>query len=514
MDVYDYLNEEWKKTCKLVLGGEIGELKDFQQYLMREVERSGLVKQRSCSRSHKRLQIFLDFYPDSAAFIDNTLLQHTKITPLSINEIKDIDSIMEAWREKLLYKGNVVLGNSSHIQESDTVFDSHYVLSSAGISNATNVAYSVWIRDGSKNVFGVIGGPEVKYSIKSYYGYKLTRGFEVHTFANVTDAYFSHYVISSREVMFSFVQIGKAYVIGNNTLPKDKYFALKHALLEQIRDELSKNKTLPTLMDLIASPERPRTQCKRVQQRKELFNFEIVDQGFKKTTQLLLNHSFSLNELKHWLAHGRVVPVKNVRTVFCNNGEYYNVKVVTFDNDLSNRVVELEEIPLLNTLTLQHDEMTSLSSIFNNLKHIGVLCQKMEFADEQLGGNTNTAEVAVRAGAVNAFRVYDVTHGKHQAYNYLSCPHSSYTYGSTFVTHSSFVINSVKGYKITRALECDNCEYSSDVYFAHDINNCSEVMFSQHLRNKRYVIGNNTLPKDKYFALKRKLLAELVEKLT
>ena len=32
--VYDHLNNEWKRTCKVVLGGDVGELKDYEKWLL------------------------------------------------------------------------------------------------------------------------------------------------------------------------------------------------------------------------------------------------------------------------------------------------------------------------------------------------------------------------------------------------------------------------------------------------------------------------------------------------
>ena len=31
--IYGHLNNEWNRTCKVVLGGEVGELKEFENWL-------------------------------------------------------------------------------------------------------------------------------------------------------------------------------------------------------------------------------------------------------------------------------------------------------------------------------------------------------------------------------------------------------------------------------------------------------------------------------------------------
>ena len=39
-ETYDVLNNAWKKTCNLLLGEEIGELKDYEPYLKELIDRN------------------------------------------------------------------------------------------------------------------------------------------------------------------------------------------------------------------------------------------------------------------------------------------------------------------------------------------------------------------------------------------------------------------------------------------------------------------------------------------
>ena len=56
-------------------------------------------------------------------------------------------------------------------------------------------------------------------------------------------------------------------------------------------------------------------------------------------------------------------------------------------------------------------------------------------------------------------------------------------------------------------------DFSSDCFYSHGLSSCMECMFSFNLKSKRYVIGNLSLSKDKYYSLKDKLLAEIRERL-
>jgi len=224
------LNRAWKKTSIVVLGDEVGELFEYVDWLggaaefMSDVLGRSFKSEARSALTGKKVYLFAPFYSSHARFVEMEKIPEIRIDPLSIDEIKDIDSIFEALKERWFYRASVVLGNSSHVEKSDSVLNSHFVLESQGVEDSSYVAYSTWIRDGSKYVFGSMGGPGFQFSIRNFYGAHLKRALEAYFFIDSSDLYYTHRMVNSSECMFSFNLYGEHYVIGNLRLPKERYF--------------------------------------------------------------------------------------------------------------------------------------------------------------------------------------------------------------------------------------------------------------------------------------------------
>jgi len=58
-------------------------------------------------------------------FVDNNRINFfEKFEPLKLDNITDIDSILESINERILYSGNVVLGNSKEVYKSASIINS------------------------------------------------------------------------------------------------------------------------------------------------------------------------------------------------------------------------------------------------------------------------------------------------------------------------------------------------------------------------------------------------------
>ena len=125
--IYNELNKAWKSTCKILFSEEIGELKNYESWLK---EYEPTVGKRKSHISGKNVACTIDNYCKSSNFISLDEVKEKTIDPWTINEIKDIDSIVEAVSEKWEYTGNRILGVSSNVENSDLVVDSHYVADS------------------------------------------------------------------------------------------------------------------------------------------------------------------------------------------------------------------------------------------------------------------------------------------------------------------------------------------------------------------------------------------------
>ena len=229
--LYEQLNNAWKRTCKIIFGEEVGELKEFEEWLSESFSilplagGKAFVKHTTSSLSGKRMAVFAPFYGKNAKFATYKELMAKSIEPLSINQIKDIDSIIEAWKERWYYVGEVILGNSKFVELSDSVFSSYFVYNSYAVEHSNRIVSSVWVRDKSSYLFGGGGGPNFEFSIRVFYGGWIKRSLEVYTFTTASDIYYSHVVDSSKEIMFSFM------VKGINTFSKaSRFLAISYSL--------------------------------------------------------------------------------------------------------------------------------------------------------------------------------------------------------------------------------------------------------------------------------------------
>ncbi len=515
--LYEMLNRAWIQTCKILFGEEIGELKEYETYIKSFLDNIKIpnygkfYKHVKSEITGKEVGVFLPFYNNKAKFIEMNAIATLDIKPLHLDEIKDIDSIVNAWRERWYYRAGVIQGNSTHVEKSDAIYDSHWVYNSYLIEESQYIFHSLWVRDKSKYLFASGGGPDISMSIRSFYGGMAKRLFEAYMFISSSDVYFSHTIIGSNEIMFSFSQRGKHYVIGNLELEPNKYRKIKESLLEQIRAELTSKKSLPSLIELInGRTELPKKEKVNISYSIKPSNFDKIDEGFRKTIKLLIKEEFSLKELDQFLSKKRNEPPIPIKSFFGKEGYFYPIVHYTQLNSFSmkNRISFWDEMDSSGSIHLTEQDISSFDDIKKNIGKIALITQEIRH-----GNNSNLIQVMIGVNSSNIYRVIDAALSKHQAISFIGCPSSNYVYGSSMLFHSTFAINSNKGDNLNRVFETDQCSNSSDIYFSHNIEGSNDVMFSQHLKGTRYTIGNLVLDKEKYYNIKDSLLSQIRDEL-
>lgn len=244
------LNEEWKKTCKVLLGEEIGDIGPYVPYLQKFVEPVGMAKS---AFSGEDLAIS-DKYSEGSKFMaGDELAQYEKMLekdPIGINQLKDLDSIVEAMKEKVYYAGNVHLGNSSNVTLSNRLIDSSFVYKSHEVCYSKYVAYAHFTRFGER-VFGSTFVSKTKFAIKNYETFEDTRIMETVRTYHSSDCYFTSNCENSQNCLFSFNLRNKTNCIGNLELPPDKFKTLKEKLLGDIKQTLKSKKDLKSIVEII-----------------------------------------------------------------------------------------------------------------------------------------------------------------------------------------------------------------------------------------------------------------------
>jgi hypothetical protein len=241
--VYDQLNKAWKSTTAVLFGTGIGELSEYEPYL----KGAAIGKTVESSFSGRKLWVVSDQYDQQAKFFDygieQTELARPNQQPLYINEIKDIDSIRDALKERFIYSGNKTLGNSSNIEHSDAIVDSNCILNSSTIVHSEYVAYSYLMRD-NKYTFGSTSSGASSHIVRCFYNGYLNRCFECSACTSSSDCYFDYNLGDCTDCLFSFNLRAKRQVVGNVQLARDEYAALKSKLVGEMAAELAKKKQL------------------------------------------------------------------------------------------------------------------------------------------------------------------------------------------------------------------------------------------------------------------------------
>jgi hypothetical protein len=248
---YDLVNRAWQETTRIIFGENIGELQDYREYL-----KEGLIGKSVVSEfSGKELWVVSEEYCPAARFFEygeeNKELEKIMAKPFDINKIKDIDSLIETVKERLIYSGNKVLGNSRNVISSDAVIDSTNIMNSSLLIGNKYVAYS-YLMQYSEYSFGSASSGQSAHIIRCFYNNSLKRCFECSTSVAASDCYFSYNVMNCSDCLFTFNQRTRQHMIANVQLDNGKYAELKHKLLGEVKEELKKRKRLDySIIDII-----------------------------------------------------------------------------------------------------------------------------------------------------------------------------------------------------------------------------------------------------------------------
>ena len=501
--LYNELNKAWKTTCKVLFKEEIGELKEYEEWLKDEIGYKRYVKR--VETDEREGTITPSYY--KGRFVRFEKAKTMLNTPaLNINEIKDIDSIREAISEKWFYVTNRVMGKSEYVRGSDLIIDSYFVLDSFNIQNCKYIAYSSLMRKGSLYIFGSNGGGGNEFLVRVNGIYDTRRGFESYAVLDSSDAYYSAYSFGCQEIMFSFNQRGKRFVIGNIELSREKYYALKQKLLKEIVEELKKNKRLPSLFELIEKSEKAQVENIgniEVSKKEEEEDFEEIEKGFKQTTRIILKKEYSIKELETYLEK-RLSKIKTIESPFGNKVSYADEYF--FERIPKDRKITKEEAEEAGKLKLNEKEINSFEQIKNHIGKIALIAPELVVRK-----NLNYIKTPVAVDAINSYRVLDATEAKHVGLSTYAL-NSEYCYGNYRILESSFCIKCHNSSNIRRGFELDSCSNCSDIYFSHFSEGLNNAMFCFNAKMLNNAVGNLKVG-SRYNEIKEKLIEEINQKL-
>ena len=509
--VYAGLNKAWAGTCRVLFGEELGELSEYADWL--KTDTYALPKHKS-SISGKDVFYAEKDYCNGAKWVSLDEVRFGKgFEPLGINQVKDLDSIVEALQERMFYSGNIVLGKSRFVENSSNIIDSSHILESAIISDSKHVAFSDTIR-GSENLFGVPGAAYSSYIVKGAMHTQGKRCFESHFNFSSSDCYYTTKLRNCRECFFSFGMENKSYAIGNAQLPRDRYLGIKGKLLSEMADTLKKEKKIFSLLDIIAGSEKyggaePPAGSSRA---KEKFDKSAIQQAFSNTSEVVLKRD--LGEIDDYAGFLEKHLQKSIFLKSPLSGKRVGVlsfALQWFDKyDIKKRILTEDEIRYVGGL-----------DVGKKIEDIGIDPEKLSSAlsgiayttfDIFEGNNVNNSECTELINAENCYRGSAYVHSKKCAFCFWP-RQSEHMFGSSNAWDSAFCINAHYSKKLTRAFEADSCESCADAYFLHNCENVNDGMFCFNAKSLRHAIGNAEVGREKYLAIKEKLLAEIADEI-
>ena len=505
-NLYNELNKGWKSTCKIVLGDEIGELKDYEEWLKEYLPAVG---RRKSHLSGNEVILSMDDYCETANFVSLDEMKE-KAVSLDINEIKDIDSILEAISESWEYCGYRVLGNSKFVESSDLVMDSQYVADSANVQQSMKVFASTMIRMNSQYAFGSAGFGKGEFILRAVNAFNIKRSFEGHFFADCSDIYFCYNAFGCHDMMFSFGQRNKHHMIGNLALSPDKYLELKKKLLEDIRDELKRSKRFPSLFELVPDKKPdPDIKIPELQRNRET-DLSVIEKAFSSTLKIIFKKDIThrMDDCADWLQR-HTHKIKELKspfgaTTYMPDGPSFTSAFSMFPKK---RMVSYEESFELGKIHLDESELSNLGKIREKLGRIGF------FTDETYEGNThNCIRMNVAYNSSNSYRQNDATNSEYCALGSWALD-SKYVFGCQRIIDSQFCVKCYNSLRLNRCLELDTCTNCSDTLFSHNSEGLQEAMFCFNTKSKRHAIGNTQLPQEQYRKIKDAIIGQMADEI-
>ncbi|MFA5105766.1 MAG: hypothetical protein WC506_02280 [Candidatus Micrarchaeia archaeon] len=506
----DAIEKHWLATCRLVLGAEIGPVRDYVPWVSQWADHIYYSKS---SVSGRQVAFGVPDYPIGSKAISFDEVDFSREYPaVSVDDMKDIDSLFRAVSDRAYYAGNIVLGNSAHVEESANVSDSFYVCGSSRIGDSKYVAYSDMARE-CESVFGSVAPGESKYLIRCSDTYRAQRCLEGWMVASTTDTFYSFDLNYCAHCMFCFNLRNAKYRIGNVQLERSKYMQVREGLLEQMRAELESKKRLPSLLELLGK-DRP----DYAPARKALAGFIAppapkedlapMEAAFTKTAKLVLGAGLSgLSGYSGWLSRHLKLG-KTVRSVFSQRPVFQGDYARYFEVPEDRVVQEGEALALASALEPSMPvEKATLANAGRLMRDISYM--SLEIRD---GANENIVKCMAYADSSNCYSCVPCVHAKNSAYNFW-LRGSEHAFGCRVLFDSSFCIHCYQSVKLTRCFEVDSSRGCSDCYFCHNCENVHDSMFCFNAKNLKYAIGNVEMPREKYMAVKKKLLLQAGQQL-
>ena len=505
--IYQSLDKRWRASCRLLLGAEVGSLDEYSGWLARDYEPLSLHKS---SASGKDVPFVSPFYASGSKRISFDEVDFgKKFSPLTLNEMKDIDSIAQALGERAQYCGGQVLGNCGFVEGSTDITESFYIYKTAKVAFSKHIAYCTF-GSISEDMFGVysfgdsshcIGGTSIMYS---------KRCLELSRSEYCSDIYFSHGLSSCSDCMFSFHLKNKKFAIGNCVLSREAYLKKKTDLLSQMRAELESKKRLLQVLELFSGSFRPKAPSGikgAPSHENTTASRKAVDEGFAGACSAIFGKKiggvddYSKYLLKYVVGQKDAVSVGGSSLKVAQYAEFKRMREPLLSQEEASAYGERAAITEAEALSLD------FASVGEKVGKIACFCPEWK-----VGHNQSCAMTPIFINASSIYKCVLAIESKNCAYSFLP-RNSEYIYGSDVVRKSSHCIKCFDSSRLNRCFQADISNDCSDALFIHNCENVRDSMFCFNAKNLKQAIGNAQLPLEQYKGIKASLVSQMADEL-
>ena len=497
------LDRQWLSACKTIFGREIeGDLSLYREWLL---ELSPPLSRAPSSITGEAVTYAITDYCKGSkrASFDEVwkLSESQKFAPLTINEIKDMDSLLSSIRERAYYAGSVVLGNSSNIEASSNCTDSHFVLDCGMASGTKYAAYSGRVKQ-SEAVFGCDAIGECQFLVRGFEAYRLVRCFEAWKTQNSSDCMYVNGLANSSGCLFCFNARNLRHAIGNLELPKEKYAKIREKLAGEMAEMLEREKRLPSLVDIVAGCKEKPAFGKVEREKEEKNDLGKVEDAFRQASRLVFGKELAnIDSYGDWLKR-HVVWMGSGKSIISGKGMLMADYGHYADYPKSRLVTLFEAEELGKRLKLSEEEAEKLE-----FRYISRGISKIAFLSPEyfMGQNVNVSECSTQYESMNAYRAPGTSFTKNTAYSFWP-RNADHVFGSSMAFSCQYCINCYYSENLNRCFECDSCKSCSDSYYLHNCENVRSSMFCFNAKNLTYAIGNVEVGKEAFEKAKKMLL--------
>ena len=485
------LDRDFRQCCRIILGSEIGGLEDNREWLQQT---------QIPSRKLGSVYVSGDSYSPSAKFIPFSQIDYSrKISPIPIDRLKDIESIIQALQEQFAYAGDIVLGNCSMVEKSTNITDSHYIIGCNSIWGCNNLAYSSFSKN-CRYMFGTHDTANSSHMIRSISagGNGSSRVFESRIIGDCSDIYYSHSLYGCSECFFSFFQRGKRHLIGNLELSKDKYLQIKKKLLEEIVQAIKSGKHVS--IDSMFGQ-------RKIEKPSKGFDLEVspeLQKAYSITSKLVLGKELDLESSGQFLTHSlEFYDLSAELSAYSRKPILTARKYMLMDNLGGVFIGHEDELEVAEKkLTPAQAEGISLSTAEESLKGIA-------FASMALNVKTQGIDYPIVAfNAINSHRTIMPVFTRNTGFCFWP-RNSENLFGCSVVFESSFSLRCYGSTGLKRCFEVDSSKNSFGSYYCHNVENVNDSLFCFNSKNLSNAVGNTVVGPER-FKKTRAMLQEWV----